>query len=269
MWKEEVRGDLTSAYITKLANTQSDTFLESMLFSKDPSNTIMLRDIVMKESPEAWEAVQGSFMKHLMWKNSTVKSIGDDLVATEVKAKGILKDLARIEGKDKAGLAAIFPDRSSKGGTVFAGFRRYVQAMETQQRMSAAGSGAMFMQLKQAGAISAMAGAGAAAGGASIGFGATAGASTGIGLGAAAATGATFLVAPWALGRIWSNPAAVQWLTVGLKNAPGTVKGTKASISMIGLMLKEKFFASPEESEAALQYSLDLSKDLSSRGIKP
>ena len=135
--------------------------------------------------------------------------------------------------------------------------------------MGAAGSGAMFIQLQQAGAVKSALGAGAVAGSASIGFGASAAASTGIGLGAAAATGGAFLLVPWALGRMWSNPTMVQWLTIGAKNAPGTVKGMKASISMIGLLAKERLFASPEESEAALQYALELSDELSSRGVKP
>jgi hypothetical protein len=267
LWKEEVRGDLTSAYITKLANTQSDTFLEAMMFSKDPAHTIMLRDIVMKENPQAWQAVQGSFLRNLLWKHSTMRSIGDNIVGTELKASAVIKDLGRIAGEDGAGLRALFPDRSSKAGNVFTGFKRYVQAIESQQRLGASGSGAMFMQLKQAGAVSTV--AGAVAGGLGLGFGSSPQGAGTVGASTALGVGALFLLAPIAAGRAWSNPQIVQWLTVGAKNAPGTVKGMKASIAAIGLFLKEDLFASPEESEAAAQYAVEISRELARRGEKP
>jgi len=255
---QEVHGDLTSKFITKLANTQSDDFLEAMIVAGNAEQTIMLRNIIMKNDPQAWATLQGAFMRNLMYKHSKMNAIGGDIVASDMKASAVLDDLGRIAREDGSGISALFPNRNNKAGKIYRNFTRYMQAIKLQQEIAPGGGGGMLVQLKQAAVISGVIGVGASTVG--LAFGASpSGAALG-GLGALGATAAVVTLGPMALGRMWENDTMTTWLTIGAKNAPATLKAMRASVALIGLLLKENLFDTPEESKRAAQYAIETSK---------
>lgn len=85
-----------------------------------------------------------------------------------------------------------------------------VDALRITQDRPSEGTGRIFIQLKQAGAATDVAGAAITFG---VGFPKTA---------------AMIMLGPAALSRVFTNPTAIQWLTTGLTLGPGTEAGARA-----------------------------------------
>jgi hypothetical protein len=252
IWREEVRGELTQKFITKLANNQADDVLDAIVASGRPGDIRMIRDIVMKEQPEAWAAVQGAFLQRLIFANAEKRLVGDGVELTTFNGKNLIDDMTRIAKEDGSVLRELFPDQYGKSGAVLTRFKRYIQALESTQRpLSGEGTGAVFIQLGQAGAVGTALGATSLWVSGNIPVGGVAGA-----MGVAAA----YLLLPRTIGRMFKNPEIVKWLTIGAKHAPGSVPAMKASLATLGLMLKNKLLRGDDEERAMKQMeSINLS----------
>lgn len=263
LWKEEVRGDLTSAYISKLANNQADDVLDGLLASASPTDIDMIRNIVMLENPSAWDAVQGEYLKRMFYKHGK-RITGDADEVIGINGKAFVDDITRQAGSDGAVLKALFPDAASQGGKALTNVKRYVQASASLFEKDPAAGGAIFMQMGQAGAV-----------GLWMMFAAQtlfdpSGAAT-IGTGALGA-GAGYLITPHLIGRMFKNDEIVDWLIRGTKHSPGTIPALRATIAVLGFMLQDEIFTSDKEqaSRASKQResAIDLSRRLINAGKK-
>jgi hypothetical protein len=238
LWKEEIRGDLTQAYISKLANNQSDDVLDAILVSGNPGEIDMIRNIVMKENPAAWEAVQGEYLQRMFYRHGERVSFAGQTEVIGMNGKSFIDDLTTQAGSDGAVLKSLFPHEFSKGGNALKNVRKYAQALATQTSKDAAAGGAIFMQMGQAGAVGIWMGWAAQ----SIAGDAT----TTISAGALGA-GAGYLITPHLMGRMFKNDEIVDWLIKGAKHSPGTVMALRATIAVTGFLLQDKIFNSNEE----------------------
>jgi len=244
LWREEIRGELTQKFITKLVNNQADDVLDAILVRGKPGDIRMIRDIVMKENPKAWDAVQGSFLQRLLYAHAEKRLIGDGTRIVGFNAKELLEDFARIQGTDGRALKELFPSMYDKGGRTLSGFKRYLQALETLQRANEAGGrGGVFFQLSQSGAIGLLVGAGTAY--------VTDSPVTGGAAGVLASSG--YLIAPNVVGRMFRNPEIVSWLVQGAKHAPGTVPAARAAIAVLGLMVRNNLLEGDDAKRAVNQ----------------
>jgi len=252
IWREEIRGELTQKFITKLVNNQADDVLDAIIASGRPGDIRMIRDIVMKENPRAWDAVQGSFLHRLIYTHAERRLVnGVEMV--NFNAKNLLDDLTRIAREDGSVLRELFPGDVSRGSVALKNFQRYLQALESIQRpISGESVGAIAIQLGQAGSVGLLIGLTAQ----SISENRLAGGVVG---GVAAASAYLFL--PHMMGRAFRNPEIVKWLTIGAKHSPMTVPGIKASIATLGLMVRHRIFED-EQAEKALREIDVLKKQL-------
>jgi len=253
LWREEIRGELTQKFITKLVNNQADDVLDAIVASGRAGDIRMIRDIVMKESPEAWDAIQGSFLNRLVYAHGERRLIGNGTKVVAINGKGLIDDLTRMAKEDGSVLRELFPGTGSKGNNALGNFKRYIQALESTQRpISGEATGAMFIQLGQAAAI------GTGLGSLSLWI---SGNATGSVVAGGLALGAAYVLLPHQLGRAFRNPEIVRWLTIGAKHSPGTVPAIKASLAVLGLMIKHHIF-SPEDEERAAEQVQSLSESL-------
>lgn len=243
LWKEEIRGELTSAYISKLANNQADDVLDAIIANGSPAEIKMIRDIVMKEDPKAWEAIQGAYISRMFWKHGERRVFGGTENIVSVNGKALVDDITKQAGFDGEVLRALFPGDFSRGGRVLANFKRYAQTIASETRGLPPGSpGAIWIQLGQAGAVGGVIG------------GTTLYISGNLPAGSAAFTvgsAAAFLFTPNMIGRMFKNPEIINWLITGAKHSPGTVPAIRASIAILGLLIKNSIF-SDEDSERAV-----------------
>jgi len=238
LWKDEIRGDLTSAYIAKLANNQADDVLDAMLVSASPAEIDMIRNIVMKEAPDAWDAVQGEFLQRMFYKHGKrITGNADEVVG--INGAAFVDDITRLAGHDGEVLKALFPDAASQGGKALVNVKRYVQASASLFEKDPAAGGAIFMQMGQAGAVGLW-----AMFAAQTLFDPDAASTISTGA-AGAATG--YLLTPHLLGRMFKNDEIVDWLVRGAKHSPGTVPALRATIAVLGFWLQDDIFTSDKE----------------------
>lgn len=249
LWREEVKGTLTDKMLIKWIRGQGEDMLDAMIRTGKPGNIRMVREIVMKEDPEAWKLVQSSFLKRVM--HTTTNEFG------EVQGKALKQALDSFGREDMASLNELFPGKEA--GKLLANFKRYANALMFTQRSasrSGGGGGSIWFQMAQAGALAGSAGM-------AVQFARGESPAAVLGTGAGVATIAVLLL-PGAVSRILTNPQMTRWLTVGAMHAPGTRHAARAGAVLLGAMLRDKLVA-PESMDAAQELLLDFQSQLSGK----
>jgi len=257
LWREEVRGELTQSFVKKLVNNQADDVLDAMMVRGTPADIRMIRDIVMKTEggERAWQSVQGAFLSRMIYANAERRFVGNGIQINSFNGKKILDDFTQIAREDGAVVKALFPGTGSSAKTL-GNFKRYIQALESTQRpVSQEATGAVFMQLGQASAV------GGLLGGLTLVLSGNAPASALVGV---AGIGTAFILAPHMVGRMFANNEIVRWLTIGAKHSPLTVPGVKATIAILGLLVKNQILED-DDAERAIQKIQSLSDLLKER----
>ena len=261
IWGEEVKGTFTSKFIKKIANSQPEDLLDAIIVSGKPGDIRMIREIVEKGDPsgKAWFNVQGAFIQRLLFNSSEARFISSELGERKFVPSGKkLKDnLNRLMDVDGANMKQLFPDVASKGGTAMRNIQRYAQALEnTERAIGGSGGGSVWLQLGQASVVSGVIGAGA--------IGIYTGHNT---LGASAVGGAAvFLLAPHAMARFWVSKQASRWLIIGAEHAPGTERAMKATVSLLGIMIRENLLEG-SQAEAASAHIQTLNQELAAGNV--
>ncbi len=177
-----------------------------------PDAVETLRELRSAVSPEAWQAYQSASLEKLLRASSS----GDSTVISAPMLSRKLKALSDPTLKE------LFP---ADGGQAVKDFARLLRTVGKSKD----GTGKMFIQLAQAGALSSA--IGGALGG--IAFGAP-GAAVG-----ALAGAAPILITPNMLSRILTNPKALKWLTTGLTMRPGSKIATRSAFQLLGFLSRE------------------------------
>jgi hypothetical protein len=255
LWREEVRGTLTSRTLQQLIRKQPEDMLDAIIMSGKPGTIRMIHDIVAKENPAVWTAVQGAFLKRVLFLSSAKDPVF--VGGQAVMRPGGNEMLQRIAGfgkQDEAALNALFPGESK---AILNNIRRHANTLKLMEKKAGGPTtGAVWFNLGQAGAI------GAFAGGATLALGGGGWPSLGAGVGV---TAAMFLLTPAAIARMYRNPEMVKWLTIGASHAPGTRPAAKASLVMAGLLLKERML-NDEQSERAIEFIANKGEELKAFG---
>lgn len=189
-----------SALIKRIAKKNPEYVLPAFIKRGNIADIQEVRKLI---GPRAWEDVRGAYIQ--------------DLLFTQARdTSGILsgKKLQNILNKmTPETMIEIFGKASTKEIKLFAD-----TAMAIQQK--AAGGGGMLIQLTQAGAILSLP-AFVAGGMKEVG----------------AATTTTILLGPYAMGRLFTNPTGIKWLTEGLVTSAiskGAIRLTPRLIHLIG-----------------------------------
>jgi len=258
LWRDEVRGELTSKALTQILRKQPEDMLDAIIRTGKPSTIRMVRDIVMKENPGVWERVQGSFLARVVHSSVGEIRISKGETLTAADGKRILKTLQGFGKEDRAALDAMFPGESKK---ILAGFERWASALQLMQKPPGGkGVPAIFFNMGQASAFGLLF--------ASAGAAVTDGGWPAAGAGAAgAATGAVvgFLVPALVVARMFRNPEIVKWLTIGAKNVPYGRPAGKATVAVLGLMLRDGILEG-EQAERAIDYINETSEAMKGLG---
>jgi len=191
-----------SALIKRIAKKNPEYVLPAFVKRGAIGDIQEVRKII---GPKAWGDVKGAYIQDLLF----VQARDASGVLSGKKLQNILTKMTPET------MSEIFGKASTKELKLFAN-----TAMAVQQR--AAGGGGMLIQLTQAGAI--------------LSFPAfVAGGLTEVGAG----TTGTILLGPYAMGRIFTNPTGIKWLTEGLITGAGSKEAVRLTPRLIHLIGKE------------------------------
>lgn len=244
LWREEVRGKLTGKVIKKILKDQPEDVLDVMIRQGKPSFIREVRELVMKEDPGAWKSVQGAYIKRLLTMSGeeAIRETGERQVI--VNGQKLLNNLARFGREDDAALKAMFPGVDFEQVKSLRTLANALKFAEREAGSGGTGTGSVFINISQAGAIGGL----FATGGALLsGEG---GVKTSIGIGSIA-----ILVGPAALSRMMTNRTMVRWLTVGAASPPGSQRATRAAFVLLGQMLKEGIVSEEDEESVRSELS--------------
>lgn len=193
--------------IVAMARNDPDAVFEAAIRGQRPVTIRRIRNIITKESPEAWRTIQGRFIDDLILKATG----GSDQV---VSGTGLLNQLRSFG--DEA-LAEVFTDPGQ-----VTDLKRLFTAMASVQSKEP-GLG-LAVQLTQAGLLAGIVFPG----------------------GPGLETAVPVLLGPALLGKIIASKLGARWLTTGFKAPPGSEAYINA-IRRLGVMIAEFGFLSKEE----------------------
>ena len=200
-WKQG-KERFNSTFIKGLIKKDADAVFDAAVKARHPSSIRQVREIVMDQDPsgQKWRALQGRWVEDVIWKAR------DDLTG-ELSGGKLVKLISQFGGSDNAALRELFQD----GGKHFKTLAD--AAAIAEKRAGGNRSGSMFVQLAQASAV----------------VGLVAAPFDPVGAGEEITAGAAvILLGPRALGFVVTNPSTVRWLTVGMKEVPGTRAAARA-----------------------------------------
>ena len=195
-WKEE--GKLfNNKFIKALASKEPDELVVSLMSKKTPGAWRRVREIVTNggKSPEAWRAVQGSFLGNIVKRSFKETKTG----AKQLSASSVSRSLDQF-GDDT--LKEIFPDKAA-----LQSFRLALRNVRIASSETEASIGKVAIQLGQAGAV------------------------TGLLIGNFTGAAVALTGGPVILGRLFTNPKFVRWL-VTLRVAPDTFAKKRAIVAI-------------------------------------
>jgi len=191
-----------SALIKRISKKNPEYVLSAFV---KRGNVTDIQDIRKLIGPKAWSDVKGAYIQELLFKQA--KDTSGALSGKKLQnilTKMSPETMSEIFGKTSARELQLFADT----------------AMAVQQR--AKGGGGMLIQLTQAGSILSL-----------PAF--VAGGMTEVGAG----TTGTILLGPYAMGRIFTNPLGIKWLTEGLITSAGSKEAIRIAPRLIHLIGKE------------------------------
>ena len=169
----------------------------------------------------AWTEVQGAFLRR------TIQNSTDDVTGF-LSGRKLQNALFAKTGVSTEVLDAAYGNETRRK------LQGLVDAIRLTQDRPSEGTGRIFIQLKQAGAATDVAGAAITFG---VGFPKTA---------------AMIMFGPAALSRVFTNPTAIQWLTTGLTLGPGTEAGARALSQLSAFAFKAAREGPPESSQSQM-----------------
>ena len=169
----------------------------------------------------AWAEVQGAFLRR------TIQNSTDDVTGF-LSGRKLQNALFAKTGVSTEVLDAAYGNETRRK------LQGLVDALRLTQDRPSEGTGRIFIQLKQAGAATDVAGAAITFG---VGFPKTA---------------AMIMLGPAALSRVFTNPTAIQWLTTGLTLGPGTEAGARALSQLSAFAFKADREVSQESSQSRM-----------------
>lgn len=191
-----------SALIKRIAKRNPELVLPAFI---KRGNVADIREVRKLIGTKAWEDVKGAYVQDLLFTQARdVSGILSGKKLQNVLTKMTPETMSEIFGKAGVKELKLFADT----------------AMAVQQK--AAGGGGMLIQLTQAGAILSMP-AWIMGGRAGMGAGMT----------------GTVLLGPYAMGRIFTSPVGIKWLTEGLTASAGSREAIRLAPRLIHLIGKE------------------------------
>jgi len=191
-----------SALIKRIAKRNPEYVLPAFIKRGNIADIQEIKKIV---GSKAWEDVKGAYIQELLF----IQARDTSGILSGKKLQNILTKMTPET------IEEIFGKMGTRELRLFAN-----TAMTVQQR--AAGGGGMLIQLTQAGAILSL-----------PAF--MAGGMTELGVG----TTGTILLGPYAMGRIFTNPIGIKWLTEGLITKTGTKEAIRLTPRIIHLIGKD------------------------------
>ena len=191
-----------SALIRRIVKRNPESVLSAFVKRGNIADIQEIRKII---GSEAWGKVKGAYIQDLLF----VQARDTSGILSGKKLQNILTKMTPET------MGEIFGKASTKEIQLFAN-----TAMAVQQR--AAGGGGMLIQLTQAGAILSVPAW-------------IVGGKPGIGAGMAG----TVLLGPYAMGRIFTSPTGIKWLTEGLITSAGSKEAIRLAPRLIQIVGKE------------------------------
>lgn len=182
-------------YVTKLVEKNPEKIADYLL---SPKATTTVRAVKAATTPEGFKAIQSQYSQKLL---SAATDANENLIGTKLTTT-----LKRYGATTREVLGPEMAQRWEGLGRV----------LTTIQAKQGEGTGKIFIQLKQAGAITEA--AGLLLGGAGVVNPVAAG---------------TIVLGPAALGRIMTNPRAIRWLTTGLTAPVGSQRAIHAASQIL------------------------------------
>lgn len=196
-WKQG-KQTFNSSFIKGLARKDADVVYQSAVRDGRPLLIRKLRETIA--DPNVWKDVQGQFFADTLSKAADTGGI--------VSGESLLKQLKKF---GEPALKELFPDGSANT------FRNLARALKlSQQAASEEGTGRLFIQFTQGGALLNLAGGGPLP-----------------------TASALVLLAPPTMARLFTNRTIARWLTIGLKAPPGSSEAIRASAQVVAAMQKE------------------------------
>lgn len=211
-WKAGVE-EFNSRLVKSLARAEPEAVITAFAKNNRPGSIRRVREIV---GPESWREVQGQYLADVIGKAT------DDITGSGLDGVKMLKQFRSMGD----GLREMFPDRAQREQ-----LENLANALRIAQKQT--GKKAMVM------GVSADVGAGV--GSAILTYQAASNALQGdqLAAGANLAGAVSLALTPKVLGRILTNPTAVQWLTTGLKVPAGAKEGIEAVTKLTTFLTAE------------------------------
>lgn len=193
-------------FINRLVEKDAEKVVSSMVV---PGAVTPIKKLYKILTPQAKKSFQSGAMQKILSNSADVDgNIHGKLIAKQIKN---LSDPT---------LSAVFNNQQVQT------LKNFAKAAELAQTRVGEGTGSMFIQLKQAGAIMQLVGA--------------------VGLGTGLATGsegmqtgsAVVLIAPYVMGKMLTNPITAKWLTEGLLAQAGSSRATQLSKQIVAAAIR-------------------------------
>jgi hypothetical protein len=243
IWREEVKGEFTTRFVQKLTQENAVDIADAISRMK-PGEARMIRDVIHRtpDGKAAWETVQGHLIHKMLWSASqdVTTSAGRLGRGGVVDGAAWQRAVQKMQGQDGLLWNEVM---RGKGDEVARNMNRYANVLSAVQRgPQGSGTGAIFFNMLQAGAV-----AGA------IGGSQVAGADSSL-VPVLTVGGAAVLLGPKALARIMTSRTMSNWLSIGTAATPGSQSAIRAAIGILGGLLQEgDYDGDREAAEAALR----------------